>query len=605
MPDRRPLRLRFAGEWPRPWPARVDPWALARRTVSPGVPARAYGRVTTRSATVAASSWSWVTCTAVVPSSLKQPAQLDDEPLAQVAVERAERLVEHQQPRLGARAPGPGRPAAARRPRASATRRRSHPASPTSVEQLGDPRDRRRPRQAPCIRSPKATLPADVAVREQLVVLEHQPDAAPVRRAPRPGRRRPAAPARRRAPASPATTRSSVVLPQPLGPEHATISPSATVEVDAVEHARGRRSARPRPRRRARQNAHGSVAALEPLDGDDHGRGHHHEDGRQRHRPGRSCARRAGRGAGRWRPAAWASSGRARNDGRAELAERHGEREAPRPPAAARATIGRSTSRHTRAGRGAQHGGRLPQPGVDRAQHGQHGPDDERRCATSAWAIGTRIHDGPQVERRLVEGDEEPEADGHRRRAERQHQPRVEAPVRRRPAVGDGRRPPAPPTHHGEHGGGQRRSAASCAIASIGGDEAAAAGPAAGRAPGSSRARSRRRVANDRSTSTAERARASSTATTTEVGARTTPTGRSRAAAGPVSAAGRSREGDGPALLRARPPARGARPTSDELEDGEHGGRRAGRAARRSGGRSRPRAWGAAARRASARHRTR
>ena len=155
--------------------------------------------IATRSATPKASSWSWVTnerrC---IRSVVKQVPQLDHEPLAQGAVERAERLVEHEEAGRRARARGRAPRAAARRPRAPA---------PSGAR---IPRGRRAPRisraRASAVgrgatlhaRSPKATLPSDVAVREQRVVLEHQPEAAAVGRhagevdavAQRPARRR-------------------------------------------------------------------------------------------------------------------------------------------------------------------------------------------------------------------------------------------------------------------------------------------------------------------------------------------------------------------------------------------------------------------------------
>ena len=49
-----------------------------------------------RSLIVSASSWSCVTNTKVIPSSLLERLQLDLELLAQLRVERAERLVEQQ-----------------------------------------------------------------------------------------------------------------------------------------------------------------------------------------------------------------------------------------------------------------------------------------------------------------------------------------------------------------------------------------------------------------------------------------------------------------------------------------------------------------------------
>ena len=98
----------------------------------------------------------------------------------------------------------------------------------------------------------------------------------------------------------------------------------------------------------------------------------------------------------------------------------------PAATSTARRTIGRSTSRQTRSGEAPEHGGGLAQPVVDRAQHGQHGPYDE---GDADQRLGERHQDpgGPQVERRLVQGDQEAEADGDRGDAERQHQQRVEA----------------------------------------------------------------------------------------------------------------------------------------------------------------------------------
>ena len=82
--------------------------------------------------------------------------------------------------------------------------------------------------------------------------------------------------------------------------------------------------------------------------------------------------------------------------------------------------------------------------------------------ATRAWAIGTRIHVPRRSSGRPVDRDEQPEADGHGRRAERQHQAGVEqAPAPRPAPVGDGgRRQPA--EHDGEERWRPRRSAATC-----------------------------------------------------------------------------------------------------------------------------------------------
>ena len=59
-----------------------------------------------RSATANASSWSWVTSSAVVPASRRMRAQVGGEPFAQAGVEGGERLVEQQQPGLDGQRPG-------------------------------------------------------------------------------------------------------------------------------------------------------------------------------------------------------------------------------------------------------------------------------------------------------------------------------------------------------------------------------------------------------------------------------------------------------------------------------------------------------------------
>ena len=98
----------------------------------------------------------------------------------------------------------------------------------------------------------------------------------------------------------------------------------------------------------------------------------------------------------------------------------------PAATSSARRTIGRSTSRHTR------HGDAPSTAAASRSR-----PSTARSTGsmvrttkgtpTSACASGTRIQERPQVQRRLVERDQEAEADGHRGHAERQHQQRVEA----------------------------------------------------------------------------------------------------------------------------------------------------------------------------------
>ena len=127
----------------------------------------------------------------------EERAQLGDEPLAERAVERAERLVEHEQARRGRERAGE------RDALLLAARELGDPAVLEAGE--SDERERRRARARRLRRADAAasaartrTLPEHVAVREQRVVLEHEPEPAPVRAARRRGRRRPTAPARSR-----------------------------------------------------------------------------------------------------------------------------------------------------------------------------------------------------------------------------------------------------------------------------------------------------------------------------------------------------------------------------------------------------------------------
>ena len=104
-----------------------------------------------------------------------------------------------------------------------------------------------------------ADVLADGEVREQRPVLEHHADPAPlgwhVRRRPRHDRVADADLAGRRARSRPAIERSSVVLPQPLGPSSATIAPGATAR------STSRRTARSPNRLRAPRTAIAAVGA--------------------------------------------------------------------------------------------------------------------------------------------------------------------------------------------------------------------------------------------------------------------------------------------------------------------------------------------------------
>ena len=117
-----------------------------RRHTSGGAPAwrtRPPSSSTSRSASANASAWSWVTATTVRPSRANSAAELDDEPLAARAVERAERLVEEEDARRGRQRPGQRDAlllAAGERRDVAAL---ACPSSPTSVEQLAHPLRRR------------------------------------------------------------------------------------------------------------------------------------------------------------------------------------------------------------------------------------------------------------------------------------------------------------------------------------------------------------------------------------------------------------------------------------------------------------------------------
>ena len=162
--------------------------------------------------------------------------------LARGGSRRARRTARRGGPRpAGARGPAPAPRAAARRRTARAgSGRPVGPAAPGRA-----PRRTRAPaRSAAAWPSPKRDVARDRQVREQRVVLEHQPDPAPL------GLHEPAARAGdllagdRTEPASgrssPATSRSTVDLPQPEGPISVTISPGA-------RRGRGRRAATPAP----------------------------------------------------------------------------------------------------------------------------------------------------------------------------------------------------------------------------------------------------------------------------------------------------------------------------------------------------------------------
>jgi hypothetical protein len=159
----------------------------------------------------------------------EDPGELDEQPVPEGAVERAERLVEHQQPRPGgdrAREGDPLRFATGQLGDATAAVtvevHQGEDLVDTSADLLGGPTPHARP---------EADVVGDRAVGEQRVILEREADAH-ARPGAGPRGRRP--PSRMEPPAGgtrPATARSSVDLPQPEGPRTTRTSPAAACRV--------------------------------------------------------------------------------------------------------------------------------------------------------------------------------------------------------------------------------------------------------------------------------------------------------------------------------------------------------------------------------------
>ena len=156
-----------------------------------------------------------------------QPAQPVAQLRADLRVERAERLVEQQHPRLD------GERARQRHPLALAAGELRRVAvlvagEPDDPEQLVDARGDLGLR-ALADRQPEGDVLAHGHVLEGGVVLEDEADPALLRRAPASGVARRAIATRPASGASsPAMIRSSVDLPEPLGPSSAVSEPSGT-----------------------------------------------------------------------------------------------------------------------------------------------------------------------------------------------------------------------------------------------------------------------------------------------------------------------------------------------------------------------------------------
>ena len=111
---------------------------------------------------------------------------------------------------------------------------------------------------------------------------------------------------------------------------------------------------------------------------------------------------------------------------RAELAERDRRREPgadqQRPAQGADVDLATTPAAATRRACAAARAG----PGAIARSDRQTARARRTGMATSAWPSGTSHHAARQSNGARVEGDQHPEADGHRRRAERQHQAGVE-----------------------------------------------------------------------------------------------------------------------------------------------------------------------------------
>ncbi len=136
----------------------------------------------TRSPRANASVWSCVTYTAVTASRSNSAARSSEQAIAEAPIERSERLVEEQHTRLGCER------ACERDPLLLATRERPDGASlearePDELEELGRACGDRVVRVAAHAQA-ECDVPEHVAVREEGVVLEDEPDAPAIRRRP-------------------------------------------------------------------------------------------------------------------------------------------------------------------------------------------------------------------------------------------------------------------------------------------------------------------------------------------------------------------------------------------------------------------------------------
>ena len=279
-----------------------------------------------------------------------------------------------------ARAPGPR--AGPRRPRGVVTSRSPAPESPTSASASTTRAWRSAVRRRRATRGPKPTLSATSRCGKSAASWKTRPisrrcvgtfvRSRPSRSTrPRVGRRRPA------------TTRRIVDLPAPLGPRSASRSPAATSSETSLTIDRPS-STTPRSSRAsvivcsARQATAPRRARRRATSAHEHDAERHRRTDVVLARP----AEEAEDGDGHGRPV------RSRDeDRRAELAER--DREGKPGGDGERTSEERELDLAPDASRrGAEHGGRLAQPGVGRAQR-RNEPRTTNGIATSACATGT------------------------------------------------------------------------------------------------------------------------------------------------------------------------------------------------------------------------
>ena len=305
--------------------------------------------------------------------SNEQLAELVGEALPECAVERAERLVEHEQARRRGERPRRAPPAAAR-PRTVRAHgaRRCPRARPTRGPRRA--RARAAASSMSCMRNPNITLPITSRCGNSAWSWNIRPRSR--RWVGTPAR---STPSRTMLPSvggsKPAMARRSVVLPLPLGPSTDTTSPSAIGEVET------------RDRRPAvvgdvevpdleHQNAPASPTRNRSMASTDDG-GEHDEDHAGGHRGAEVVPTRLAEQA---EDDDGEGGSIGLREGRRTRSRRTPRGDREREPGAdeERPSGDRTVHlRHTAPRRRAQHRGRVAEPGIDRAQHRHRGTHDE------------------------------------------------------------------------------------------------------------------------------------------------------------------------------------------------------------------------------------